>query len=830
MSKRRSALLGAYALVVALAGCGGGGGSSGGSVVLDPPLAAVPEFNVTLVVTDENGDSVGDADVNVALVADTVVVTGSAPGDSRIGIQRLSQPTLVVVEAPGYIPEPVVIDRDDEGADVSVRLLSAIGSGGERRVVMHFAGDSMIGRRYVDPASDDTAVLTKGDGGASARSIVNAAIPLFTAADIRSLNLETVVGELDDSLAYPKKRFLLQSPPEALHAIAALEADVVTLGNNHARDWLDVGVQSLVDALDGAGLSYVGAGIDAAFAREPLLVDRGGYSVAFLSYTSVNGDFVNDNLPGAGVPIPPDLAEDELWQYEERVFGFAGVGANIPVASRRIREAWIAFEGAENGAVNEDELAALWAALVAVYPEMQDWVARRGHGGANHLDLATLKTDIDEVRANGAELVVVQFHSGFQFQEVKSEFVERASQRAIDDGADLVVVHHPHVLQGFEWYQNKLIAHSLGNFVFDQDFLSTFNSAVLRVVFQETDLLEARVYPLVIDRYRPVPATGRAARNIVQILHERTHEGSRSERVDGEVKKILRARSAGATVPFLEYERGSARIESGVPARTQTVVSLTHDSAEVLDAPALTRSRGPGGAALTGVLLGRDRFDWGDFEDRGADGESKGGHHWVTNASFKRIEVLEGSPEGVRGLRLRRADTNKSRVLARPRARVTFARNQVWEEQPDGSLAAADGEPSYSLVFRYRLEGTGKPLVRMDVYDFDDTNPTADPESTLIRSPVFELNLENDGEWHDEIFDFPAETFADGGGLEPNAALFYLGLDPPGSGLSVFIVDECRFVEWRHAADLPDSFYAIDVVRAENPGAEITRTLEHIGE
>ena len=38
---------------------------------------------------------------------------------------------------------------------------------------------------------------------------------------------------------------------------------------------------------------------------------------------------------------------------------------------------------------------------------------------------------------------------------------------AIDNGADLVIVHHPHVIQGFEVYNEKLIAHSLGNFVFD---------------------------------------------------------------------------------------------------------------------------------------------------------------------------------------------------------------------------------------------------------------------------------------------------------------------------------------------------------------------------
>ena len=48
-----------------------------------------------------------------------------------------------------------------------------------------------------------------------------------------------------------------------------------------------------------------------------------------------------------------------------------------------------------------------------------------------------------------------------------------AVRAAVDAGADLVIGHHPHVLQGFEYYADTLIAHSLGNFVFDQDFLLT---------------------------------------------------------------------------------------------------------------------------------------------------------------------------------------------------------------------------------------------------------------------------------------------------------------------------------------------------------------------
>ena len=73
-------------------------------------------------------------------------------------------------------------------------------------------------------------------------------------ADATVVNLETVVGELPDELAYPGKRFLLQSPPVVADMLDELGVDLVTLGNNHAFDWKDAGVVSTLDALDEAGM------------------------------------------------------------------------------------------------------------------------------------------------------------------------------------------------------------------------------------------------------------------------------------------------------------------------------------------------------------------------------------------------------------------------------------------------------------------------------------------------------------------------------------------------------------------------------------------------
>ena len=65
---------------------------------------------------------------------------------------------------------------------------------------------------------------------------------------------------------------------------------------------------------------------------------------------------------------------------------------------------------------------------------------------------------------------------------------------AIDEGADLVIVHHPHIIQGVEVYNNKLIAHSLGNFIFDLNYPETYPSMILNVDVNQNGLAKCQLY------------------------------------------------------------------------------------------------------------------------------------------------------------------------------------------------------------------------------------------------------------------------------------------------------------------------------------------------
>ena len=81
-------------------------------------------------------------------------------------------------------------------------------------------------------------------------------------------------------------------------------------------------------------------------------------------------------------------------------------------------------------------------------------------------DVAEAAESIRSVRP-GADVVVVHVHHGVEYEKSERD-EDRAFLRAVADaGADVVVGHHPHVARGVEVRGNSVIAHSLGNFIFD---------------------------------------------------------------------------------------------------------------------------------------------------------------------------------------------------------------------------------------------------------------------------------------------------------------------------------------------------------------------------
>ena len=85
----------------------------------------------------------------------------------------------------------------------------------------------------------------------------------------------------------------------------------------------------------------------------------------------------------------------------------------------------------------------------------------------DHLDREEqVKQNIQALKEHGANLIIANFHWGTEKETSPDTNQQTLAHLAVDQGADLVIGHHPHVLQGIEYYKGKSIVYSLGNFCF----------------------------------------------------------------------------------------------------------------------------------------------------------------------------------------------------------------------------------------------------------------------------------------------------------------------------------------------------------------------------
>lgn len=101
-------------------------------------------------------------------------------------------------------------------------------------------------------------------------------------------------------------------------------------------------------------------------------------------------------------------------------------------------------------------------------------------------------SDISKVKSsNIADVIVVAFHWGEEYQTKHNVFQEKLAKEAVDSGADLVIGSHPHVVQEIEKYKKSYIAYSLGNFIFDQNFSKdTKEGLILKVILENGKIKE----------------------------------------------------------------------------------------------------------------------------------------------------------------------------------------------------------------------------------------------------------------------------------------------------------------------------------------------------
>jgi poly-gamma-glutamate synthesis protein (capsule biosynthesis protein) len=105
-------------------------------------------------------------------------------------------------------------------------------------------------------------------------------------------------------------------------------------------------------------------------------------------------------------------------------------------------------------------------------------------------DTERIKQDIKSAK-EVSDVLIVSLHSGEEYQEAPSQSQVDFSRMAVEAGAELLVGHHPHVVQPNEKYQDGWIFYSLGNFVFDQGFSEeTMKGQIIELLIKDNEIEE----------------------------------------------------------------------------------------------------------------------------------------------------------------------------------------------------------------------------------------------------------------------------------------------------------------------------------------------------
>lgn len=671
-----------------------GPGSVSGTVV-DLSEDGVADASIRAIAPGTDASASGDASTDGepdGEADDATVAEATTDEDGGFELDPVDAPVWLRVTASEFVDRTVAAAP---GATRRIQLTPREGT-----VSLSFGGDVMFGRRFYE---DDDALephfrIGTEDRTDAHRTVLQYVAPLLETADVSSVNLETPLTTTD--WRHPSKLYTFVSRPEAAPALADVGVDYAALGNNHVLDALTPGLDDTLAALDGAGLAYSGAGYSSDAAWEPSYVEEQGVTVGLLSCTNV-----------AGTQYEFDWSADDTQS------------ATYTVTSDEV-------DGDPDGEGNPDD----------------DSVTVPGDVGVARATEERVSEAVDETASN-ADVTVVQIHGGDEYERTQTDAVETLADAAIAAGADLVVCHHPHVTGGLERRDGALVAWSLGNLAFDQEFWSTFPSYLLTVHVSADGVRRAYVDPLIVEGYVPKGVVGKP----------------RDWQLRGTAALSSEAFSlAGETLQYVADAEPSADAESS-PADGRTLDTETR----TLDGDGTVYAREHGWVSgiesgASSVELGRDQLPTGTFDDPDVDDRRHEGPLW----RFSRGEDSNGTAFGHDGggVQLTRTADNSQRSILTPAERVPLS-----------------GSSTITGMYRHESDARLELLVRW----------YGSRSDSAIDSASIDLDQTEGWERFEQSFESRGDA---------DYVRFYLRLYPPEGGDERAVqLDDLRLLEWADA-------------------------------
>jgi hypothetical protein len=409
-------------------------------------------------------------------------------------------------------------------------------------------------------------------------------------------------------------------------------------------------------------------------------------------------------------------------------------------------------------------------------------------GAADLNDDARILAAIERERAAG-HIPIATLHTGYEYTEFPPDdyTLERMNFLA-DSGAALVVSHHPHVAQGFHFRDGTLVAHSLGNFAFDQERSETVFGLVLAVDLRGDELLNARARPVFIEDFVPRSIAGAPVDHFARrIAASSAPYGAVVVPYAGGITIAPPERAADFAISSRKLELDAHVADAGF-----ALVDLR---------PHLAEGESIANVASTAdaeIRLGRDIVVFGDMEDSDVDDEVMEGSVWYTTGLDRAISSFPCRKAAYRGavalcsIRQESSATEATMSL-RNRARVIGDKLNLPNKELS-LLAYVSGDnagPARAEVTYHASFGEK---------DFGAEDAITLASGTYAWHPVFaDLHMPPDSPEFPRNPDDPYDPLL----RTENARSFRLFFHhrAPRRGAGIFRVDDVAVVSWEEAID-----------------------------
>jgi poly-gamma-glutamate capsule biosynthesis protein CapA/YwtB (metallophosphatase superfamily) len=157
--------------------------------------------------------------------------------------------------------------------------------------------------------------------------------------------------------------------------------------------------------------------------------------------------------------------------------------------------------------------------------------ASENRAGTAFMRMDNLQDAVKEAKSK-SDFVIVSMHSGIEYVYEPNKSQVNFAKAAVDAGADLVIGHHPHVVQTMEKYKGKYIFYSLGNFIFDQAWSEeTKEGLIIKIFFQSDDIKRIDFKPVVSEKLAQPRMANEVEAN--RILNRLQYEINKKEDFNG---------------------------------------------------------------------------------------------------------------------------------------------------------------------------------------------------------------------------------------------------------------------------------------------------------